>query len=389
MDFLINGVLRHLLLALIAAGVFYSLFALLCLQTGLRPKRKYTVNNLPPVSILKPLKGTDPGLRENLISFCRQDYPEFEVLLGFLDENDEGVPVAKEVEILFPDKVRLVIGGEEIGANRKVSNLHGLAKAARYGMLAISDSDMRAGEDYLKTIVGEFISAGPEAGLVTSLYRISRPVSAGTALESLTIAADFIPSVMVARVVEGGISFGLGASMLISKEAFEKTGGFRAIADYLADDYQAGYRLTKKGYGVVLSGYVMEDVAGGTGLREYFLHQLRWARTYRASRPRGYLGYGVTHLLTYSLLFLVFWPGALSSSLLLLAVLLRLLTVLLARKKISLPARWLRWAVLLPVKDVISFGIWLWSFMGREVRWRGARFRVDGEGKLKRGRPIS
>lgn len=376
-------ILTWLFFLLTVAGGIYSILALVSVlgAGGAGRTEGQASRGLPGVSILKPLSGADEGLKENLASFCRQDYPDYEVLLGLRDEGDAAWPVALELKRMFPRLVRIVITGEDLGANRKVSNLQGLQENARHDLVAVSDSDMRVGSDYLKTVVPEYLGR-EDAGLVTSLYRISGPVSAGAALESLTIALDFIPAVLAARRLEGSISFGLGASMLFSRAKFEETGGFRAIADYLADDYQLGHRLWRKGHRIVLSKYVMEDVAGRMDVREYFLHQLRWARTYRASRPKGYLGYGVTHVFTWALLFFALRPGPLSLLALVSALALRLLTGIAVNGKFIGRRGWLKWLFLLPAKDVVGFGIWALSFAGRKVAWRGGLYRVTRTGEL-------
>lgn len=334
-----------------------------------------------PVSVLKPVKGLDPHFRENIESFRCQDYPQYEVLLGFTEEDDEAVKVAREIAGQAGEGVRVVVSHEDMGMNLKVSNLQGLLKEARYPVLVISDSDMRVNEDYLKTIVREYQSE-PGVGLVTSLYKISDPATAGTAIESLTIALDFIPSVLVAREIEG-MTFALGASMLLSKDAIEEMGGFGTISDYLADDYQIGNRLSKKGHKIILSGYILEDVVGEMTFRQYFVHQLRWARTYKASRPWGFFGYGITHIFPLSLLFFgLAGPTALSLSVLSLTLFLRLAMAAAAHRYVIRSRRWLRWLYLLPLKDVSAFIIWIWSFAGRKVFWRGTSYTIGKGGTL-------
>jgi ceramide glucosyltransferase len=369
---------------IIAAGCGYSIYALFCMLRFF-PSQKGNVEAMThiPVSVLKPVKGLDPDFRENIESFCRQDYPEYEVLLGFTDEDDEAIKVALEIADSIPDgKVRIVVGNERIGVNIKVSNLQGLLNEAKYPLLAISDSDMRVGVDYLNTIVREYQSSG-NVGLVTSLYKISNPASSGAALESLTIAVDFIPSVLVARQLEG-ITFGLGASMLLSKEAIESIGGLKAIADYLADDYQIGNRLWKKGRKIILSNYVVEDVAGDMAVSEYFVHQLRWARTYRASRPWGFFGYGITHVFPLSLLLITTGgPTVFSLSVMSAALLLRLALAWAAYRYVIHSGRWLGWLYLLPLKDVSAFAIWAWGFAGRKVLWRGTSYLIEKGGLIK------
>lgn len=372
-----------LILLLLCAGS-YHLFSLYCVWEFFRTQRNEAAPPQHiPISIVKPLKGIDPGLEENLRTFCEQDYPEYEVLLGFSDSADDAVPRVNGIIASLKDcNVRMVIGTGSPGVNRKVSNLEGLAESARHPILAISDSDMRADRSYLGRSVAEYFSAR-NVGLVTSLYKISNPESIGAALESLTIALDFIPSVLVARRLEG-ITFGLGASLVLSKKALEEIGGFAAISDYLADDYQLGNRLWKRGYSIVLSRYVIENVAGPMSVADFCRHQLRWARTYRASRPKGFAGYGITHMVPFSLLLLAAeGPTALSLSVLGSAVTVRYALAYVLHRKVIRSRQWLKWLVLVPIKDILGFGIWAWSFTSRNVRWRGSKYRILKDGKLR------
>ncbi len=370
------------LLLLLAAGAMYHLFAFFCVLDFFRRREKDPEQRqaaAPPVSILKPLKEPGPELAENIGSFCRQDYPEYEVLLGYSDPDARST--AEAAAGPYAGRVRVVASSGRPGSNRKVSNLQGLAEAARFPLLAISDGDMRAGPDYLRRTVKEFLSV-PDAGMVTCPYKITAPLSTGAAMESLTTALDFIPSVLVARRLEG-VTFGLGASMLVSKKGLDDIGGFLSIADYLADDYQLGNRLWKRGYRIVLSRVVLENMVGRMSIRDFFAHQLRWARTYRASRPKGFAGYGITFIIPLALMFLAV-DGMTASGLTALAAafLLRFTMAALVCGTVIRTAQWLAWLPLLPVKDIASFGIWLWSFAGRTVRWSGRSFRIVKEGKI-------
>lgn len=336
-----------------------------------------------PVSVAKPLKDTDPELRENIRSFCDQTYPEYEILLGFTDSADRGIPAAEEVVRSSKCSARIVISQDAIGVNQKVTNLHALVEAARCPLIAVSDSDMRVDPSYLERIVGEYYSDS-NVGLVTSLYKISNPASLGSALESLTVALDFMPSVIIAGKLEG-VTFGLGASMLFSKEALKDIGGFSTIADYLADDYQIGNRLWKRGYKIVLSRLVIENVIGKMSVAEYLVHQLRWARTYRASRPKGFLGYGITHVFPFSVLLLaLLGPTPLSLSIFGCVLILRFSLAVVVYKKVIRSINWIRWSVLTPVKDLLSFCIWIWSFLGQKVFWRGSYYRIVKGGRIVR-----
>ncbi len=379
-----SGFVTGILALLLIGGSAYTVLAFFCVAEFFskgrrRPDRK----TFPPVSILKPVKGFDPGFRRNLESFCRQDYPEYEVIIGFVGEDDEAIPAAKALAGSYPDKVRVVITRETIGANEKVSNLKGLIAAAKYSLVAVSDCDMKVDGWYVRTIVEEYMSED-NVGMVTSPYRISSPATVGAALESLAIAVDFIPSVLVARKLEG-ITFGLGASMLFSVESLAEAGGLVPIADYLADDYQVGNRIAKGGSRVLLSRYVLEDTNVEIDVFTHLSHQVRWARTYYASRPGGYFGYGITHPFFFACLFVLLQgPTAASLSAVCGVLALRISLAALVHKKMIRKKGWLKWAVLLPVRDLLAFGIWAWSFAGRRVSWRGRRYRVEKGGKITR-----
>jgi ceramide glucosyltransferase len=375
--------LMVLLLLLIAAGGAYAIFSLFLVQRFFSSQRPSSWEaGYPPVSILKPVKGADSQFGQNLASFTVQDYSEYEVLLGFADENDEGLPAARQVESESP-RVKVVINRRRLGANPKVSNLYALLEKARYPLLLISDSDIRVTPGYLREIVADYLS-GEKVGIVTSLKRITSAQSLGGLLESLTTAADEVPSVLVARCMEG-ITFGLGASLLLSRQALEDIGGFSAVADYLAEDYQIGNRLWKKGYRNILSAHVIDNVIGKMSISDYVLHQLRCARTYRACRPKGFLGYGITHILPFSLLLLLLQGvGWITLSLLAASLALRLGVILSLYKNGMCPRGWLRLTLFLPIKDLFSFGIWIWSFFGSTVLWRGTYYSIIRGGLLKK-----
>jgi ceramide glucosyltransferase len=372
---------------LIILGSFYALFSLACVlgffrNPGHDKSRPVPNAELPAVSVLKPIKGIDPAAAENLSGFCVQDYPCFEVLIGFRDPDDPAIPLAMAVAAAAPSKARVVVRDRGSGTNQKVLNLQTLAGESSYPMLALSDSDMVVDKDYLRRIVTEFQS-GSKTGIVTSLYKISSPESIGSALESLSIALDFIPSVLVARRLEG-VTFGLGASILVSKEALRDIGGFDALRDYIADDYQLGFRLWKKGYKNIISRHVIENLVGPMSIASHLTHQLRWARTYRASRPGGFLGYGITHIFAFALLLLCVRPTAGSAVTAGLVLALRYAIALVLYRKVINTKKWLKCLFLIPIKDILGFLFWLWSFAGSKVRWRGICYRITRGGKMVR-----
>ncbi len=372
-----------LLYLLLLSGCAYHLFSLFCVcEFFSRQKKDGYPSPFVPVSVLKPMKGLDPEFKENLTTFCSQKYPEYEVLLGFLERDDGAAAVVRNDIIPFIDcDVRVVVSSRDLGANRKVSNLQGLAEAARYPLLAMSDSDMRVDSRYLREITAEY-SRRENVGMVTNLYKISNPGSLGAAFESLTIALDYMPSVLVARRLEG-VTFGLGASMLVSKKALDDIGGLPPIADYLADDYQLGNRLWRKGYKVILSPVVLENVVGRMKMRDYIAHQVRWARTYRSSRPKGFAGYGIAHILPFALLLLILQgPGAPALSAVGAVLLIRSVSAAVIYRKVIRSGKWLKWLPIFPIKDIISFGIWASSFLSSTVTWRGRTYKILKSGKI-------
>ena len=375
------------LFVLTALGALYSLLSLGCVLGFFKGPDPFAGRSpgdreFPPVSILKAVKGLDPAGAENLSSFCAQDYPCYEVLIGFREADDVAIPFARVIASRAHCDARLVVSGEGSGSNQKVLNLIALAHESRYPFLALSDSDMKADPDYLQRIMTEF-QGGRKTGMVTSLYKISNPRSMGAALESLSIALDFVPSVLVARRLEG-VTFGLGASILMTREALRDIGGFESIKEYLADDYQLGFKLWKKGYRNVISRYVIENRVGPMSLAGHLNHRLRWARTYKASRPWGFLGYGITHMLTFALILFCLSPSPASALALALALGLRCTLALVMYRKVIRTRRWLASLPFLPLCDILGFFVWLWSFAGSRVVWRGVAFRVDREGKMVR-----
>jgi ceramide glucosyltransferase len=369
---------------LILAGSSYWLIAIYAVNRFFGPVENNSSLQSPPVSILKPLKGIDSELARNIGSFCEQDYREYELVLGFNKPGDTELREATRiVDAMSFRNARIVSSECELGANQKVSNLQGILDECAYPLIALSDSDMRVDKDYLRTIVSEY-QAAEDIGMVTCLYKISDPKSCGAAFESMSNALDFLPSVLVAERLEG-VSFGLGASMLFSRSALDEIGGFRAVADYLADDYQIGNRISKKGLKIVISKYVVEDMAGRMDFPDYFRHQLRWARTVRASRPAGYFGSGISHIISFAILLCIF-RGAdpISLSALAFAVSLRFAMAALVYNRVIKTRSWLKWLILMPVKDILAFLIWIGAFVGSKVTWRGAVYDIIRDGRIRK-----
>src|SRR5450755_2901754 len=206
-----------------------------------------------PVSILKPLKGIDPEIYESFRSHCRQDYPDYEIIFGVNDPGDPAVDSVKQLQQEFPDRaIQLVVSPNILGPNVKVSNLEQMLPAARYDHLLVNDSDIQVDPDYLRHVMAPLTDG--RVGMVTCLYRGIAAFTLFSRLESLGISTDFCPGVLVARLLEGGLRFGLGSTMAFRRANLDRIGGFKSIVDYLADDYELGRRIAALGLRVVLSG---------------------------------------------------------------------------------------------------------------------------------------
>jgi ceramide glucosyltransferase len=339
-----------------------------------------------PVSILKPLKGTDPEMYESLRSHCLQNYPEYEILFGVKDEDDPAAEVVARLKAEFPQRlIRLVICPENLGANTKVSNLAQMLPGARYELLIVNDSDIRVETDYLRRITAPL--GDPKVGMVTCLYRGVPAGTLGSRLESMGISTDFSAGVLVARQVEGDIRFGLGSTLAFRRHDLEAIGGFQALVDYLADDYEIGRRIAALGFEVKLSETVVETFVPAYSVREFLLHQLRWARAVRDSRPWGYLGLGLTFGLSWGLLTLFFAHAAMWAWIVLAATLtLRVVVAVAVGWMVIQDRHVLRLLWLLPLRDLVAMLLWIASFTGHTVAWRGIIFRLKN-GKLARISP--
>ena len=335
---------------------------------------------LPPVSILKPIRGLDPEAYANLASFCQQAYPAYQVICGTHDDKDPGAAVVKQLINNFPAvDIQLVVSDRNVGTNPKVSNLANMLAVARYPTLLISDSDIRVEREYLRRVVQPLCD--PNIGVVTCMYRSLTQHVTGV-LEALSISTGYHPSVLVARKTEG-VKFALGASIVIRRAVLEAIGGFAAVANFLADDCQLGNFASRAGYEVVLSDYVVEHVLSTSSFAELIRRQTRWARGNRVSRPWGYLGLIFTHGTAMSLLLLLVSAGSRFGWAVLGAVWLARLTmgwVVGARYLNDRTVKRFLWLV--PVSDLIGFAVWCRGFVGHTVNWRGQRFRLTESGEL-------
>lgn len=382
--FRMQRILEIVFAALSGCALGYYLVVLLAAVSFLRSRRS-TAAFTPPVTLLKPLKGTDPNAYENFRSHVLQNYPEVQIVFGVNDASDPAVPLVEQLKREFPDRdIQLVVAERVLGTNRKVSNLAQMLPAAKHPFLLINDGDIRVAPDYLARVMAPFADAN--IGMVTALYRGHAAGSFGSRLESFGIATEFTPGVLTARLLEGGLHFGLGSTLTFRREALDQIGGFEPLADYLADDYELGQRISESAK-IELSDVVVETMLPPYTLGEAWQHELRWGRTQRGARPGGYAGRIVTFGVLWSVLAVIAAKGALWAwALLGAALLLRILIALFVGAKVAgdQTASVRLW--MLPIREVFGFCVWAASFFGRKVVWRGESF-ILREGKLHPIRP--
>jgi ceramide glucosyltransferase len=349
---------------------------------------RHSTEILPPVSILKPLKGEDPEIYESFRSHCLQDYAEYEIVFGVSEADDPAVRAVERLRQEFPQRaVQLVVCSQTLGANTKASNLVQMARVSHYDHLIVSDSDIRVGPDYLRRIIAPLADA--KVGMVTCLYRGIAGPTLGSKLESLGISTDFSANVLVARLIEGGVHFALGSTMAFRRRDLEVIGGFKSFVDYLADDYELGKRIAALGLEVRLSEVVVETFLPAYDLRQFVEHQLRWARGVRDARRGGYLGLLFTFGWPWAMLAVlasggVGWAWVLAAT----AICLRFVVAWTVGRGILQDRQVAPLLPLLPMRDIAAVLIWLASFASNTVAWRGDHFDLK-DGKLTRINPES
>jgi ceramide glucosyltransferase len=375
---------------LTVAGMGYFVAALLAARVFLLKRRTPLPRFAPGVSILKSLKGLDPGMLDAFRSHCRQDYPgPCELLFGVSALDDPAIAAVVELQAEFPDRtIRLIECPLRLGTNGKVSTLLQLLPCAQHDFVLINDSDITVSPRYLERVMALHAPASAsgstrKTGLVTALYRGRAHGTLPSRLEALGIATDFHPSVLLARWIEGGLRYGLGSTLCVSREALESIGGLNVLVDHLADDYELGERIFQAGYAVALTTEVVETSVPPYTWQGFFDHQLRWYRTVRDARPWGYAGLVFTCGLGWALLNLVASGlSPLSLWLLALSFFLRLSLAMTVGAEVLgdrqvLPGLWL-----IPLRDVVAMGLWVAGFAGNTIVWRGERFAVK-HGKLE------
>ncbi len=341
-----------------------------------------------PVSILKPVKGLDPDMMDALRTHCVQDYAaDVELLIGVKSLSDPAVPVIRALAAEFPSmRIEVIETPRTLGTNGKVCNLLQMLAHARHDYILISDADIAVGQRYLRRVTAPLTD--PKVGLVTAGYRgRTHPPghpTLGSRLEALSISTDLFAGILCARLTDGGMKFGLGSTLLVTREALHASGGLEALVDVLADDHDLGARVKAAGYEVVLSPEAVSTSVPAYSFGQFWAHQLRWARTIQAARPGSYLGLFLTYPVPWAVLFVIAAGGSLFSlAVLLLAVAARMALALRVGWGLLGDARVMRDLLLLPLRDCLGLALWVWSYAGDTVEWRGERFRIRG-GKLVR-----
>jgi len=380
----------RLLLMVGAAGLVTSTgYLILVLIAGVRVRRAQSreavsATAFPPVTLLKPLCGIEPGLEAHLTSFFEQQYPNYEIIFGARHEDDPALKIARRISARYPSvPVEIVITGEPWRPNAKVCSLVKMYAHARHDYLIISDSDVTVAPSYIADVVQPLLN--PKNGMVTCLYRGLPTGGTWAKLEALGMSVEMTAGAIVANLLEG-MKFALGPTMAIRRDALEALGGFEPLADYCADDYVLGREVAETGRQVVMSQHVIDHVVINRKFACSMYHQIRWMKSTRFSRRAGHAGTAMTFAMPFGLLAFVA-AGALHQWMLGAGL---LSAAIVNRMVLSLAAGWgvvgdpmaLRLAWLYPLRDLMGFAFWCASYSGREIVWRGDWYRLEHGGLM-------
>jgi len=374
--------LRLIVLALAMGPLVFYLLCLYCIIDYFRSVRRLSPRShsfVPPASILKPVRGVDRDAYENFASFCRLDYPEYELIFAAADPDDPVIPIIERLQRDFPERaIRIVIARESFGENKKVNNLAAAARAAKYDLLVMADTDVCVERDYLREVAAPFTD--PRVGAVTAFYRCMGGGTLAADLDMLGMCADSVPDALVARKLEGKMQFAFGWTMATTKKVLAEIGGWEAMANHHSDDFELGNRIAKGGHRVELMRKPVWMVFPEERAAEFLRHEMRWAIGLRNVRPTGYLGMIFTHGLPLAVAATIVaasagWWGLAAS-------------YLVGYLALRLSVAWTAgvWGLgdagiaaklwLLPVRDAISAAVWFAGFFSDKIRWRGLEYRV-------------
>jgi ceramide glucosyltransferase len=375
---LVLNILQGFLLLPVIGG---SIFCLLCVWAAARfMKRTQPASTFqPPVTVLKPIYGHDKGLEDNLLSLCRQDYSDFQIVMSVQREDDPALPLLRRLAADYPDRVTLVVKISEPVVNGKVQNLVNGLTAAKHEILVISDSDVRVRPNYLKSIVAPLEDAG--VGYVCTLYRSVDAQSFQEKMELLSLNADFVPS-LIFSAMTGAADVCIGASVAFRKSDLETIGGMADLGNYLVEDYELGRRLLALGKRMALLPHAVEVVADYPTFRAWWHHQIYWDQNTWAANPTGFVLTILTRAVPFALIFAVvrgFDDTGLN--ILLASLVLRLGTAEMIAHILG-DREGQRAAWLLPVRDLFALVTWYIAITRRNFEWRGLRFGLTKDGRI-------
>ena len=371
------------LIGTLSSGLFlgFAMLGVVRFRSGARKQLRSIPDDahLPPVSVLKPVHGLEAQLKENIESFFRQDYPDYELLFAADQEDDPALEVVREVCGRYPHiRSRVLVTGTP-WPNPVVYSFHCMAEVAAHEILVTTDSDVEVGPQYLREIVPPLLD--PEVGLVTCVYRGKNAAGFFSGLTAIGMSVEMTAGVLVANLLEG-MKFGLGPTTAVRKDSLVRIGGYTALQDYIAYDFAIGDLMAKAGYRVVLSGHVIDHVVNQKSFRRMWQNQLRWAQTTRYSRPKGHFGSGLIFAMPYGVLgflaagFLGHW--GIASLLLGAAVVNRLVEAWLVGWMVVRDPRIRRAPWLYPLRDLLGFSVWFASYLKLRYVWRDSRFELKG-----------
>lgn len=336
---------------------------------------------LPAVSVIKPVHGLEPQLRENIESFFRQDYPHFEILFGADAADDAALDIVKEVSARYPQvESRVIVHGESPWPNPQTYSLHCLSKQAKYAVIVATDSDVEVAPNYLREVVTPLLRPG--IAMSTCLYRGKNVGDFWSNQTAMLMSVEEPAGVLVANLLEG-MKFGLGPTIAVRKEALEQVGGYEKFYDYSANDFILGNLISKAGHQVVLSSHVIDHIVNQSTFRKMWQNQLRWRVTERYCRPKGYVGMGLIFAMPYGIAGLLagglLGHWLLGAALLAWAVFNRLIEAFAVGWVVLRDKPLLRRLWLYPTRDLLGFIVWCVSFSGTKIAWRSSKFELQGE----------
>jgi ceramide glucosyltransferase len=380
----------RLLLLVGAAGLVtstgYLVLAMVAAMRFRRERRHPAASEaFPPVTLLKPVCGMEPGLEEHLSSFFEQHYPEYEIIFGARHEDDPALSVVRRISAKYPSvPAKIVIAGEPWRPNAKVCSLVKMYESASHDYLVISDSDVRVNPNYIAEVVQPLLD--PRNGMSTCLYRGLPTGGIWSKLEALGMSVEMTAGAIVANLVEG-MKFALGPTMAIRRDALDAIGGFEPLADYCSDDYVLGYKVAKSGRNVVMSHHVIDHVVINRDFACSMRHQIRWMKSTRCSRSAGHAGTALTFAMPFGILALIsagaMHQWALGVGLFALAYLNRMVLSAVAGWSVVRDRRAVRSALIYPLRDLMGFAFWCASYTGRTIQWRGDWYRLKTCGRME------